>query len=67
MASVRPASPNALNIVVPLFTLWLVEPLLGEDREIQQQLLSNGSANKHVSTVTIALQHSNGVFCAVRA
>jgi hypothetical protein len=34
MASVRPVSPNALNIVVPLFTLWLVESLLGKDHEI---------------------------------
>jgi hypothetical protein len=34
MVSVRPVSPNELSIVVPLFILWLVEQLLGKDREI---------------------------------
>jgi hypothetical protein len=34
---------------------------------MQQPLLSNGSANKPVSTATIALQQSNGVFYEVRA
>jgi hypothetical protein len=30
-------------------------------------MLSDGSANKHVSTETIALQQKNGVFYAIRA
>jgi hypothetical protein len=57
--------------------MWHVDPLLGNDREIsymQQPLLSNGFANKHVSTnATIAQQQFNitimgsYVFYVVRA
>jgi hypothetical protein len=41
--------------------------LLNKPLTIQQPLLSNGSANKHISTETIALQQTNGVFFAVLA
>jgi hypothetical protein len=36
--------------------LWVADPLLGKGRDIsniQQSLLSNGFANKHVCTATI--------------
>jgi hypothetical protein len=34
---------------------------------LQQKLQNNGSAKKHASTATIALQQRNGVFYAIRA
>jgi hypothetical protein len=40
-----------------IYILWNVDPLLGNGREkaaIQYPLLSNGLANKHVPTATIA-------------
>jgi hypothetical protein len=51
------------HIVLDDSVLWHVDPLLDNGREV----ITNGYANKHVSTVTIALQQRNGVLYAVRA
>jgi hypothetical protein len=50
--------------------LWHADPLLGNDRKISnytKAVASNGSANKHVFTATVALQQRNGVFCVACA
>jgi hypothetical protein len=43
--------------------------LLGNDCEIniQQSLLSNDFANKHVSMANVSLEQTNAVLCVVRA
>jgi hypothetical protein len=50
--------------------MWCVDPFLGNDSKTttQQQLINNGSANKHVSKATKE-RSNNGkdVFYAVRA
>jgi hypothetical protein len=51
-----------------VFILWHIDPLVDNDLEIcnyTKQLLNNDSANKRVSTATIALQQRDGVFYAV--
>jgi hypothetical protein len=48
--------------------MWHVDQLLGNYREItiQQSLLSNGSAKKHVSTTREYNNNGSSVFYAVR-
>jgi hypothetical protein len=49
-----------VDVINIWYILWHIDPLLGNDRErsvvIQQSLLSNDFANKHVSTAIIAQQ-----------
>jgi hypothetical protein len=66
MSQAQPSDPNSLKEGA----MWHVDPLLDNDREvskIQQALLSNGFANKHLCMATVRNQQRNGVFCVVDA